>query len=146
MRGLEESKTTENKFKQFDFERMHQHGLKIFSDVFEAIAGAIYVDSGSLETASKVILPLLLPYIPLYATAEQEEHPRTAVKILWDRIEYLKQMKFLHETKIREFDTQMIAWVKFPHKKKQRLIFSHPYETSEKKKCYSFYKLLLKIV
>ena len=43
---------------------------KVFSDIFESIVGAVYIDSGDIKITTKVTLKLILPYIKIYTKQE----------------------------------------------------------------------------
>jgi hypothetical protein len=99
-----------------------------------------------IKTA-EIVLPLLTPFIELYGNNDADAHPRSALKLLWDRIPYTQKLTFLHDTKVKKSDTEIKAFVRLPNKKeKQRFIFSQLFKTREKNKVRAFYRVFSDVV
>lgn len=50
-------------FSAIDLDRLHEHNLKIFGDVFESLMGAVFMDSQSIDRTWEVLEKLIMPYI-----------------------------------------------------------------------------------
>jgi dsRNA-specific ribonuclease len=84
-------------YRPFDLDKLHEHNLKIFGDVFESLIGAVFMDSRSIDETWRVLEHLIMPYIKVYANLDTlQDHPRTKLLELWNQKSYTKIFKCNH--------------------------------------------------
>lgn len=89
----------EPEYKPFDLDKLHEHNLKIFGDVFESLIGAVFMDSQSIDVTWRVLEQLIMPYIKVYANLDTlQDHPRTKLLELWNQKSYTKMFKCNHQS------------------------------------------------
>lgn len=132
-----------------DFDDLSESTLKLFGDIFEALIGAMFLDSEDLQLTRKVLLEVLKPYMQVYAHSSDElqEHSRTQLLELWNSTEYRKYFKCSHDT-----DGQHASYMTFKgyledaESGKKTYIFEERYSKEEKSKVRLFYKDYLQCV
>lgn len=110
--------------KPFDLDKLFEHNLKIFGDVFESLIGAVFMDSQSIDTTWKVLWHLIEPYIKVYANLEtMQDHPRTKLLELWNQKSYTKIFKCNHRSDDRSGETiTFIGEIQFQRSKPKMII------------------------
>ena len=69
----------------FELDELHEYQLKIFGDVFEALVGAVFLDSQSIDKTWSVLQKLIMPYVKIYANLETlQDHSRTLLLEMWN--------------------------------------------------------------
>lgn len=93
----------------FDLDKLHEHNLKIFGDVFESLIGAVFMDSQSIDVTWRVLEQLIMPYIKVYANLDTlQDHPRTKLLELWNQKSYTKIFKCNHTSETDKTGEQIV--------------------------------------
>eukprot|EP00347_Sterkiella_histriomuscorum_P004250 403361171 len=112
------AKILEQDFKDFRYslqyihDVIHEHNNKMFSDVFEAIIGAIYMDCRDFNKTKDVVLYLMKDYLAIFTDMGIIlDNPRTAAIELWDQQTYSRGLKLQHITTVGNNHTMFIGTI-----------------------------------
>jgi tellurite resistance-related uncharacterized protein len=133
--------------KPFDLDRLHEHNLKIFGDVFESMIGAVFMDSQSIDETWRVLKDLIMPYIKVYANLDTlQDHPRTKLLELWNQKSYTKCFKCNHSSESDKSGELIIFKGEIRLNKYNREIIREVFQKEAKNKIRSFYKKFYELV
>jgi len=139
----------EQRYREFDLDKLHEHNLKIFGDVFESLIGAVFLDSQCVEQTWQVLKRLIEPYIEIYADLDTlQDHSRTLLLEMWNQKPYLKNLTCKHKTEELENGerSRLIGVVMDNSSKYEYTVYHETFTKDAKSKVRTFYKHFYKLV
>jgi len=127
-----------------DLDAFEEKYVKILADIFEALVGAVFLDTNeNIEKTAKTIMPILEPYLEKYASIEyckNHRHPKTLLTefLSNNKLEFRKTVKvsitqaktnlyFIYECDLFEISVLIEQNLHSPNKTTRKLFWKKAY-------------------